>query len=390
MMVIDPKLPVPTLSEAIVDLLRAGEAQNRADLARLLGKAPSTVSIYVNELLKQGVIEEHGETKSTGGRKGRLLRLPTGQHFFLVSELGFDTLRYAAADMQGVLSAVHEAPLDPNAPTQSQFDTILACLHDLASDQPAAGTLAGVCLGVPAPIDMERGRIHVSARVPQWNHFPLVDRLSEEFGVPALIENDANLVALAEDSVRGYHHDSMTLIAGQGIGVGIVINGRIHHGATGNAGDISHVRHTTYGDKYCPCGNKGCLTTVAGLDALTDIWVSEGGKSSGEDLLNAARRANPTATNIVRQAGEQLGTALSTVVSFFNPSAVYLAGPLSEVDVFVSAIRTSIYGSCHPLMTRDLRIETSALGEDAQLVGAAALIRTYVGHSATPLTPIPR
>lgn len=373
--------PLPALSESIIDLLRIGKAHNRADLARLLGKAPSTVSIYVNDLLRRGIIEEHGETASTGGRKGRLLRLPTGNYFQLVADLGVNSVRFAAADLHGKLSQVHECSLDPSASADELFQRIVLHFRALLGTHPLPGKLSAICMGVPAPIDTTSGCIHSSARVPHWNHFPLVQRLSQAFHVPTFIENDANLIALAEDTIRGLHHDSLTLVAGRGIGVGIIIDGAIHRGATGNAGDISHVRHTTYGDKHCPCGNKGCLTTVADLDALTALWVEQGGEDSADALLTAARLADPIATNIIRQAGEQLGIALSTVVSFINPAAVYLAGPLSELDVFVSAIRTCIYGACHPLMTRDLRIETSVLGVDSELYGAAALARTHLART---------
>lgn len=371
-------VPLSPLGEAIVELLRSGQAHNRADLARLLGKAPSTVSLYVTELLDLGIIEEHGETASTGGRKGRLLRLPMGHHYYVVGDLGVDYLRFCAADAAGELSTIHECPVDPQGAAPVLFEQIVKHLRELVDSAPLPGVLSGICMGVPAPIDAANGCVHSSARIPHWNRFPLVERLSEAFGVQAIIENDANLTALAEDTYRGLRHDSMTLIAGRGIGVGIVIDGMIHRGATGNAGDISHVRHMTYGNQQCTCGNQGCLTTVADLEALTAAWARQGGEDSVESLLKAAHHSDPVATNILRQAGEQLGIALSTVVSFFNPASVYLAGPLSDVNVFVSAIRTCIYGACHPLMTRDLRIETSALGVKAELYGAAALARQSI------------
>lgn len=365
-------------AQLLLSLISDGAAHSRADLARITGKAPSTISIYINELLEHNLVEEAGETASTGGRKGRRLQLANDTYYYIAASLLVDAFRLTLAGPQGSLGLLQEITFPPDTPTEELFTKICRHIQKYLATSPTSGTLAGVCLGVPAPVDTANGCVHSSARIPQWNNFPLAQRLSTTLGVPVILENDANLIALAEDSQGALGNDSITLIAGRGIGVGIIINGAIHQGATGNAGDISHVRHTTYGDKLCPCGNRGCLTTVASLDALTEKWAENGGTLSHQAFLKAAQLSDPVATNILRQAGEQLGIALATVISFFNPSTVYLSGPLAQVDVFVSAIRTCIYGSCHPLQTKDLKIARGELGQNAALYGAAVLARQKI------------
>lgn len=372
-------------AQQLLELIQSGAADNRAQLAKITRRAPSTISIYVNELLDHELIEESGETASTGGRKGRRLQLIDSAHYYLVASLSIDSFRLATAHPTGGIERIEELTFQPAIPTQTLFPDIRRHIHNYINTSPTPGKLAGMCLGVPAPVDATHGCVHSSARIPQWNNFPLVDELQAIVNVPVILENDANLIALAEDSHTHLGRDSITLIAGRGIGVGIIINGTIHQGATGNAGDISHVRHTTYGDKLCPCGSRGCLTTVASLDALTEKWAENGGTRSHQDFLDSAKLADPVATNILRQAGTQLGIALGTVISFFNPATVYLSGPLAQIDVFVSAIRTCIYGSCHPLQTKDLRIEKGILGASAALHGAAILARQTITHSINGL-----
>lgn len=364
-----------SLPNHILELIRSGQAHNRADLARILHRAPSTISIHVNTLLANGSLIEEGETSSTGGRPGRRLISPNPQNYYLIADVGTQSIRYSMSDSNAQLLDIHALPLDSTSNVENQFATLTDALHSLIKDSPHAPHLRGICIGMPAPICPQNGYVHSSARIPQWNNFPVLDRLEKEFHLPACIENDVNLLALAEHIHHATHEDSITLKAGNGTGIGIILGDKIHRGATGAAGDISHVRHNSYGDAQCPCGNKGCLATVVSIAALTRIWKETGQGTTFDSLFEAAKKSNPQAIHILRQAGEQLGNALCTVVSFFNPGAVYLSGPLSDIDAYMSAIRTSIYGGCHPLITRNLMIAHSHFGQDGELRGAALLAK---------------
>ena len=367
-------LPLP---QHILELIRSGAAANRADLARLLGRAPSTISLHVSELLEQGLLEEAGETNSTGGRKGRRLQLPSSSGYFLVADIGTEILRYGITDTDGRFLETRTTALPTEAKAEEHFDILVSSFTELLKAHSSTSPLRVICIGLPAPIDHRRGCVHSSARVPRWNDFPIVSRLENLFHAPCLIENDVNLQALAENHHHGIHADSITLKAGNGSGIGIVMNEKIHRGSTGAAGDISHVRHHSYGSIKCACGNTGCLATVVSTYALTQLWKESGEEATFDALFTAAQQSDPRAIHIFRQAGEHLGTALCTVVSFFNPGAVYLAGPLAQIDVYVSAIRTSIYGGCHPLVTRELTVERALLGEDGELNGAAVLAKLH-------------
>src|SRR5699024_1792714 len=128
-------------------------------------------------------------------------------------------------------------------------------------------------------------------------------------------------------------------------------------------------------DTPCSCGNRGCLETVSSGAALVRLLREEGYEvASTTDVLALVQDADPVATTLTRTAGRHLGEVLCAVVNFFNPGAVYLGGALSTLEPFVSAIRSQIYEGAHPLMTRQLVIEPSRLGADANLVGLAHLL----------------
>jgi predicted NBD/HSP70 family sugar kinase len=158
---------------------------------------------------------------------------------------------------------------------------------------------------------------------------------------------------------------------GSGIGAGVIADGRLYRGATGGAGEITHVRVEAAQDTPCSCGNTGCLETVASGAALVRILRERGLRvAATEDVVRLATDADPEATRAVRRAGGYLGRVLAANVNFFNPDAVYLGGILSTLEPFVAAVRSQLYEGCHPLVTQHLVIERTSLGADAGLAGA--------------------
>ncbi|MCD4557416.1 ROK family transcriptional regulator [Schaalia sp. lx-100] len=370
------------IHDAIMTFVAEGKAHTRADLARLLSLAPSTISLYVEELIHKGDLEEAGEVPSTGGRKGRRLRIKNDTHIYLVADLGTTHTRYGLAGTNGNLQEKRTESLPLRSGPESTLPRLVQLFTEILTQTHNQEKLAGIVIGLPAPIDHSGGCVHSASRIPQWNGFPLASWLSECFSVPTFIENDANIIALGEHTSHTQLHHSFTVKAGSALGVGIVVDGRIYRGGTGAAGDISHVRHEEYGNTLCLCGNYGCLETVVTAEALGEKWHQMGGKNSQADsLIQAAQDSDPLATHLLREAGEHLGNAVCSLASFFNPEGIFLAGKLSRVDVFVAAVRSCLYGGCHPLVTKNLMIDRSASGFDAGIRGAAALACTMFNHT---------
>lgn len=361
------------VNDAIIHLISAGEAVTRADLARELNLAPSTISLHVQELLDLEVLTEVGHASSTGGRRGRILQIQTNTSTYLVADFGTSHVRYALADAAANLIDIQvaEVHLDTQGPVE-----VLEFLSTLWEKRLEALKLEkkviGICIGLPAPINHDHGTVEAASRMPGWNDFPVRAWLTERFKVPVLVENDTDLIALGEHTAHEELRHSITVKAGSGIGVGVIIDGAIHRGATGAAGDISHVRHASYGNHPCPCGNTGCLATVLTSNRLAQRWHELGNPEANVDLfIQAAHNADPVATNLLREAGKHLGTALCTVTAFINPHGVFLTGVLSSVDVFVAAVRSQLYAGCHPLITKHLVIDRAHTHLDAGIRGAA-------------------
>jgi predicted NBD/HSP70 family sugar kinase len=369
----DRKAPKGTSAIAVrvLELIASGQASSRAELAELLGTAASTVSLTVAQLVDRGLIAEEGTQSSTGGRPRKVLRLGSRDEFAVAADLGGRHARIGVVLPGGGLTDVSTVPFLLDDGPEAALPRLAETLEALA-ERRGRGGLRGVGLSLPGPVDIASGSVVLPSRMPGWNRFPVTDWLEERFGIPAAVDNDANCMAVGEHTVRpaGRRQTIMVKI-GSAIGAGVIADGRLYRGATGAAGDITHIRIEAGADIPCSCGNTGCLETVASGAALVRILRERGAEvNSLEEVAQLALDADPLATRAVRQAGEYLGQVLAANVNFFNPDAVYLGGILSTLEPFVAAVRSRLYESCHPLVTEHLTIERASLGADAGLVGA--------------------
>ena len=355
----------------IPELLANGSATSSADLARLLNVAPSTASTWVGQLIEEGVIIEDGMVSSGGGRPRRRLRLNRPLGHLLVADLGGHHARLGVADQAGGLLHSATAPVA----VADGPEKVVESLAGLLREQDAEGPLLGVGLALPGPVQPDPGTVRLPSRMPGWAGFPVREALTELFGVPAIVENDANAMALGEHRAQfGTDGDSITIKAGTAIGSGIIVAGQLYRGATFAAGDVTHTVIHAAGERPCTCGKIGCLETVAsGAGIVAGLQEQGAGVKTTADVLALTHNGDPEATTMIRTAGSLLGEVLSSVVSFFNPQALFLTGGLASSQHFITAVRARIYDGCHPLMTESLRIEAASLGADAGLSGMAQL-----------------
>jgi predicted NBD/HSP70 family sugar kinase len=389
----------PSLAARVLELIAGGQATSRAELSERLGAAASTVSLTVQHLLSQGLVAEEGTQASTGGRPRKVLRLGGADGFALAADLGGSHARIGVVHSGGTLTDVATVPFSMADGPERGLDMLSTTLTELV-ERHRDGTLRGVGVSLPGPVDVAAGAVLLPSRMPGWTGFPVRAWLEDRFGVTAAVDNDANLMALGEHSSRPPGaQQSVTVKAGTAIGVGIIAGGQLYRGATGAAGDITHVRLPAAGDRPCSCGNTGCLETVASGAALVRQLREAGADvESTADVVRLAQQADPGATRAVRRAGHLLGEVLSANVNFFNPDAVYLGGILSTLEPFVAAVRSQLYEGCHPLATEHLVIERARTGADAGLLGAGlfALQRAFTGAldaispSPSPASRMPR
>ena len=308
---------------AILGLLGTRGPTSRADVARALDVSPATVTQLTKELLARGLVMELEHAPSLGGRPGRLLGLVESAVGALGAKVTADHVAVVDVALDGTVrrSVVH--PFDPDAP-----DAMDALGHILG-DAVAAheGHLLGIGVGIPGAVDTQASGI-VEAPTLGWSDAHVGAVLRSMLGVPVLVENDVNTLAVAERlyGLGREHRTYLVVTIGRGIGCGIVIDGAVYRGARGGAGEIGHVPMTEDGPR-CGCGNTGCLEAFVGDEALL-LAASRRGLDapSTAALVALADGGDADARAVYREAGSMLGRALAGVVHTVDPEVVVLLG----------------------------------------------------------------
>ncbi|GAA5087248.1 putative NBD/HSP70 family sugar kinase [Thermocatellispora tengchongensis] len=366
---------------ALLSILRDGQPRTRAELVQLTGLARSTVSQRLDALLLHHWIVPADQAISSGGRPSTAFTFNPRARIALAADIGVTRARLAVTDLRGVILAERAADMAVAQGPEvcltwvlETFDELLAeCGHRMSD-------VCGVGVGLPGPVEHESGRPVNPPLMPGWDGFPVADRLRSRIGVPVLVDNDVNIMALGEHSATDPTTDDLLFAkVGTGIGCGIIAGGRLHRGARGAAGDIGHIR-VPASDVVCHCGNTGCLEAVAGGGALAARLREEGLEAAGaRDVVRLVRAGNTWAIRLVRQSGRDLGLVLASIVNFFNPAQIVIGGDLAEAgEHLIAGIREVIYGRSLPLATQRLHIRASELGVHAGVMGAAMMIVEHV------------
>ncbi|MER7779874.1 ROK family protein [Streptomyces sp. NPDC096191] len=378
---------------ALLHLIRSGRANTRADLQQATGLSRSTVGQRLDLLNRAGWLR-HATGSSTGGRPSHRIVFEPGHASVIAFDLETRHARAAVLDLAGTILAEHTAPLDVAEGPEPVLDRLAEWFPDLiAAAGIPASHVAGIGLSVPGPVDWESGRVIEPPIMPGWDRYPIRERLQQAYAaktgldpaahaVPVLVDNDANLMALAE--YQANHRDCASFVllkVSTGIGAGVVIGDSLYRGIDGGAGDIGHIRLHDRSDALCMCGSHGCLAAVASGRAIAKELSALGlDTTSGRDVRRLLNEGHPDAVRLAREAGRRVGEVLVTVVTLLNPGVLMIAGELSGVP-FLTGVRELVYQRAMPRATASLQVVTSRLGDHAGLVGAAAMV---VEHLYSP------
>jgi glucokinase len=255
------------------------------------------------------------------------------------------------------------------------------------------GQLQGIGIVAPGPSDPWKGVIIEAPNLSGWVNIPLKALLEEEFGLPVMVGNDANLAALAEQRFGAGQgvSDLIYITVSTGIGGGIIVDNRLLLGARGMAGEIGHQTIEAHGPR-CNCGNVGCLEALAAGPAIARRareLIKSGVETSIADLVGgdldrisakvvnmAAQAGDPVAIEVFRQAGFYIGVGIVNLLHLFNPSLIIIGGSVTKAgDLLFEPIRATVRErAMASYYWEDTPIVPAALGDDVGLLGAVALV----------------
>ncbi|NGO06689.1 ROK family protein [Streptomyces sp. HC44] len=372
---------VPVGLRKVLDLVVAGEATSRAEIARRTGLARSTVGQQVDHLVGRDILQELESRESVRGRPPKVLTLSPRAGTIAVADVDLLVSQVAIADLTGRVIARETVDVRIDAGPEAVLEAVTQrLLRLLARYERDPDRVREVVVGLPGAVDVQRGCPVRPNGMPGWDAYPVAEQLRERFRAPVVVDNDANLMALGEACQEQVDTPLLCIKIATGIGAGVVTaDGEVYRGADGAAGDIGHIRAVGGGDVLCACGNVGCVGAVASHRAvLRRLGIPE---STDDDplygtheLVQRVANNDPPAVRALREAATELGEVVAMLVYMFNPRTLVLGGPLSDLrDDLLSGVRAVVYQRALPLATRKLTITTTQLAGDSGIHGAIAL-----------------
>ena len=393
---------IPPLSETtrplrqqVFERVRAAGLIARVQLAKELGVSPASVTTITSELIEAGLIEEVAAPRGSIAARGRpsvALGVRAEAHRVAGMKLSDREHTAVIVDFAGNLIADDVIPRRPGALALPELLDAMATLLErvCAKAGMAIGELSALGLGVPGFVDCAEGMVLWSS-VLSARAVPLGPAASARLGLPVHVDNDANLVTLAElwfGAGRALSDFAVVTIE-HGVGMGVVLNHKIYRGARGLGMELGHTKVQLDG-ALCRCGQRGCLEAYVAdyalaREATTALnWSHKEGQSITvllESLYDHAKAGNSAARSIFRRAGRYLAVGLSTVVNLFDPALIILSGERMRYD-YLYAAETLAEMENLAINTGRPRppIEIHAWGDLLWAHGAAALALSVVSE----------
>jgi predicted NBD/HSP70 family sugar kinase len=355
---------------AILGLLAGRGPASRAEIARALDVSSATITQMTKDLLARGLVEEVATGPSHGGRPGRLLGLVHSAGTALGVKITADHLAVVRVNLDLAIVESKRFPFDASRP--DALDVIGRLLQDETADRT---DLLGVGIGVPGAIDSQDSGV-VDAPTLGWTDAQLGPQLRSRLGVPVLIDNDVNTLAVADRlfGVGRDHRNYLVVTIGRGIGLAMITDGIVYRGAAGGAGEIGHLCVDPDGP-LCSCGLHGCLEAFIGDQALLASAGRAGhALQTPEDLRLAAAAGADWALQIYATAADLLGRSLAGLVHVFNPEVLVVLGEgVAAWPFWQPQFEISFRRHLMPAR-RSVPYLTEDWDEDTWALGAASLI----------------
>lgn len=301
------------------------------------------------------------------------------------ADLGGTHLRAATVDRKGKILFRFKQNTPQATDASAIVDAIVAAVHDCEQQSGGVDKISAVSLVVPGTVNVEEGAVVKAPNLPCLDGFRLAAALTEQLGLPAILENDANAAAVGE-MWQGAAVGCNTIICvtlGTGVGGGIILNGKLWRGIDGAAAEIGHMCVDPFGGVACTCGSRGCLEVFASATAIVRMTreasprypdsVLQGKEArTAEMIFEAGQQGDELALEIFRRMGVYLGIGLANLINILNPEMIVVGGGVvNGWDLFEKHMHQQVEERAFPLLR--VKIVRAKCGDDAGLLGAARL-----------------
>ena len=364
--------------QIVLNYVRERAPISRAEIAQETALQRSTISLIVDELKAQGLIEEF-EGESTGGRPPTLLQLRAADAIAIGIDISTKNTIVATSDLAGRVLEKAEFVTDPSL--KVTFERIIDCARELIEK---GIDIEGIGISLPGLVDSETGTALFVPRF-KWRDWPVAEEVRAATGLPVKVDNDANAMALAElwfgrPEIREVRDFIMVLVE-EGLGTGIVFDGQVYHGVVGAAGEFGHMIIGTNAPIACASGSRECWEAFASERAALARYVNLGGNSDASSSLTFAQMmdraldGDKEATTSLIETAHYLGIGISNLIKGLSPEAVIVGGQIARVwPLIAEELKSAVEENniCRGLPSAS--VIASTLGANPRLMGALSLI----------------
>ncbi|HZL10999.1 MAG TPA: ROK family protein [Prolixibacteraceae bacterium] len=368
-------------------------AMTNTDLGKYVKLSTPKIISLLNELKAEGLIEELGQGNSSGGRRPNLYG--NKEDAFYIVGISINIYKTSVSIFNAKNQKITDDQILPLTISHGTtiIDPIVKFTENIIQEkQIPHDKILGIGIEMPGMVDSETG-INKTYMVSDR---PVAEVFQEKFGMEVLIENDAKARAFAElrFGLAQSKRNVLAIHLDWGIGLGIIVNGKLYKGRDGFAGEFGHLPMVDNGI-LCKCGKQGCLETIASGTAISRMAIEgmKAGRSSflsqlvDDDLgkieirkvVQAATMGDQYSISILANVGHWLGKGFAYLIQIFNPELIILGGRMSEANQFIlPPIQQSIQSFCNPELSNEIEIKVSELGSQAGIQGVAALLLEQV------------
>lgn len=385
--------------------LLLARVSNRSEAGEATGLSPTSVTNMVSELVAEGVIVEGGQLDSSGGRPRTIISVNPDAGYVIGADVGEAEVVTELFDltMNRIASRsrrFEERRISPDEVTRVIADSVAELLREAEDVRgpEVARRVLGVGVGVPGIVEHPENLAGggdpalepiVHAQVVGWDETDF-SALAQRLDLPLMIDNGAKTTTQAEawfGAAKGVDHAIVVLI-GDGVGAGMITNGRLFRGSSSSAGEWGHTKISLDGPQ-CRCGARGCIESFVGASAVIAGWRGPDPARAGhemddvEALLAAYHAGEPRARTAMADLVAHLGVALSNLVNLYNPAEIVLAGWFGDrvAEELLADVSRSMVASSLPQPGREVALVRSRLGRDAVAMGAATLpLDRFIEH----------
>jgi predicted NBD/HSP70 family sugar kinase len=374
----------------VIKALYYNNLSTSADISSYTGKSIPHVIKVLNELVEEGCVAEKGFATSSGGRKPLNYSLIPDTHFLLSVSMDQFSIQMVIVDMNNrFITDVKRYEIDL---WNLEPDAFVNYLQSFIEEcKISKRDVIGIGITMPGFVNTADGVNYTYLKVADQT---LVEYVQQRIRIPVFLENDSTAIALGEQKfgIAANVNNVMVLNLGWGIGLGMILNGKIFRGNNGLAGEFSHIPLFKNG-KLCECGKHGCLETEASLIAVTA--TAKRGIAAGQitslatykdvdaDLIiKEAIKGDAYSVRLISEAAYHVGEGLAILIHLMNPAIIVLSGKGSVVGkLWLSPIQQAINEHCIPMLTHHTEFVISNLNIKAQLIGGAALVVENFGKA---------